>query len=79
MNWFSFAFILVPPQIQHISSGGHLQVKKGTPVRIECIASGECWFLLLLISIDFLSLYNFYRESKTDHNMDEKIRKFTER
>ncbi|KAL5274436.1 LSAMP family protein [Megaselia abdita] len=33
--------ILVPPRIHHISSGGHLQVKKGSSVRIECSASGN--------------------------------------
>ncbi|XP_055384534.1 lachesin [Condylostylus longicornis] len=33
--------ILVPPRIHHISSGGHLQVKKGASVRIECSASGN--------------------------------------
>lgn len=33
--------ISVPPRIHHISSGGHLQVKKGASVRIECSASGE--------------------------------------
>ncbi|XP_070493766.1 protein amalgam isoform X3 [Chironomus tepperi] len=33
--------ILVPARIHHISSGGHLQVKKGGSVRIECSASGN--------------------------------------
>ncbi|XP_059612096.1 limbic system-associated membrane protein-like isoform X2 [Phlebotomus argentipes] len=33
--------ILVPPKINHISSGPHLQVKKGASVRIECSASGN--------------------------------------
>ncbi|GAB0096699.1 Immunoglobulin-like domain superfamily [Sergentomyia squamirostris] len=33
--------ILVPPKINHISSGGHLQVKKGASVRIECSAAGN--------------------------------------
>ncbi|XP_067617413.1 uncharacterized protein [Eurosta solidaginis] len=33
--------ILVPPRIHHISTGGHLQVKKGSSVRIECSASGN--------------------------------------
>ncbi|XP_055678970.1 limbic system-associated membrane protein-like isoform X1 [Lutzomyia longipalpis] len=33
--------ILVPPKINHISSGAHLQVKKGASVRIECSASGN--------------------------------------
>ncbi|XP_037923179.1 limbic system-associated membrane protein isoform X2 [Hermetia illucens] len=33
--------ILVPSRINHISSGGHLQVKKGSSVRIECTASGN--------------------------------------
>lgn len=40
----SFRFFLlfsVPPRIHHISSGGHLQVKKGSSVRIECSASGN--------------------------------------
>ncbi|XP_036324965.1 basement membrane-specific heparan sulfate proteoglycan core protein [Rhagoletis pomonella] len=31
----------VPPRIHHISTGGHLQVKKGSSVRIECSASGN--------------------------------------
>lgn len=31
----------VPSRINHISSGGHLQVKKGSSVRIECTASGN--------------------------------------
>jgi hypothetical protein len=31
----------VPARIHHISSGGHLQVKKGNSVRIECSASGN--------------------------------------
>jgi len=31
----------VPARIHHISSGGHLQVKKGGSVRIECSASGN--------------------------------------
>ncbi|XP_002042971.2 leucine-rich repeats and immunoglobulin-like domains protein 1 isoform X1 [Drosophila sechellia] len=33
--------ILVPPRIHHISTGGHLQVKKGSSVRIECSATGN--------------------------------------
>lgn len=33
--------ISVPARIHHISSGGHLQVKKGGAVRIECSASGN--------------------------------------
>jgi len=33
--------ILVPPKILHVTSGGHLQVKKGSPVRLECNASGN--------------------------------------
>lgn len=33
--------ISVPARIHHISSGGHLQVKKGGSVRIECSASGN--------------------------------------
>ncbi|XP_075147944.1 uncharacterized protein LOC142221942 [Haematobia irritans] len=33
--------ILVPPRIHHMSSSGHLQVKKGSSVRIECSASGN--------------------------------------
>ncbi|XP_046805984.1 uncharacterized protein LOC111675782 isoform X2 [Lucilia cuprina] len=33
--------ILVPPRIHHISTSGHLQVKKGSSVRIECSASGN--------------------------------------
>lgn len=31
----------VPPKINHVTSGGHLQVKKGSPVRLECSASGN--------------------------------------
>lgn len=34
-------WISVPARIHHISSGGHLQVKKGGSVRIECSASGN--------------------------------------
>ncbi|XP_037807384.1 neural cell adhesion molecule 2, partial [Lucilia sericata] len=30
-----------PPRIHHISTSGHLQVKKGSSVRIECSASGN--------------------------------------
>ncbi|XP_037943558.1 lachesin-like [Teleopsis dalmanni] len=33
--------VLLPPRIHHISTGGHLQVKKGSSVRIECSASGN--------------------------------------
>ncbi|XP_059612214.1 neural cell adhesion molecule 2-like [Phlebotomus argentipes] len=33
--------ILVPPVIHHVTSGGSLQVKKGTPVYLECFASGN--------------------------------------
>jgi len=33
--------IPVPPRIHHISTGGHLQVKKGSSVRIECSATGN--------------------------------------
>ncbi|XP_063705258.1 opioid-binding protein/cell adhesion molecule-like [Culicoides brevitarsis] len=33
--------ILVPPRIHHISSGSHLQIKKGSAVKIECAASGN--------------------------------------
>ncbi|CAO1390750.1 unnamed protein product [Diamesa hyperborea] len=33
--------ILIPPKINHVTSGGHLQVKKGSPVRLECSASGN--------------------------------------
>lgn len=36
-----FPIFIVPPRIHHISSGGHMQVKKGNPVRIECSASGN--------------------------------------
>lgn len=40
---FSSVFLLklVPPKIHHVTSGGHLQVKKGSPVRLECSASGN--------------------------------------
>lgn len=31
----------MPPRIHHISTSGHLQVKKGSSVRIECSASGN--------------------------------------
>lgn len=31
----------VPPKINHVTSGGHLQVKKGSPVRLECSATGN--------------------------------------
>lgn len=58
-NWiFLYRFILpVPPRIHHISSGGHMQVKKGASVRIECSASGMfCTFeyLHIIISLDTL-------------------------
>ncbi|XP_063709966.1 neural cell adhesion molecule 2-like [Culicoides brevitarsis] len=33
--------ILVPPKIEHVTSGGHLQVRKGSPVRLECSAKGN--------------------------------------
>ncbi|XP_049277796.1 hemicentin-1-like isoform X1 [Anopheles funestus] len=33
--------ILVPPKITHVTSGGHLQVRKGSPVRLECSATGN--------------------------------------
>lgn len=36
LNLFS-----VPPKIHHVTSGGHLQVKKGSPVRLECSATGN--------------------------------------
>lgn len=36
-----FIFVSVPPKINHVTSGGHLQVKKGSPVRLECSASGN--------------------------------------
>ena len=32
---------LVPAKISHVTSGGHLQVKKGAPVRLECSATGN--------------------------------------
>lgn len=35
---FSFP---VPPVIHHVTSGGHLQIKKGSPVSIECLAYGN--------------------------------------
>ncbi|EAT47866.1 AAEL001018-PA, partial [Aedes aegypti] len=30
-----------PPKITHVTSGGHLQVRKGSPVRLECSATGN--------------------------------------
>jgi len=33
--------IPVPAKISHVTSGGHLQVKKGSPVRLECSATGN--------------------------------------
>ncbi|KAG5679680.1 hypothetical protein PVAND_009234 [Polypedilum vanderplanki] len=33
--------ILIPAKISHVTSGGHLQVKKGSPVRLECSATGN--------------------------------------
>lgn len=36
-----FAINPVPPKINHVTSGGHLQVKKGSPVRLECSATGN--------------------------------------
>uniref|UniRef100_A0A1A9WIF9 Ig-like domain-containing protein n=1 Tax=Glossina brevipalpis TaxID=37001 RepID=A0A1A9WIF9_9MUSC len=33
--------LTLPPRIHHISTSGHLQVKKGSSVRIECSASGN--------------------------------------
>lgn len=45
-------FPTVPPRIHHISSGGHMQVKKGASVRIECSASGKRHaFIYLFIQI----------------------------
>lgn len=38
---FYFFYISVPPKIHHVTSGGHLQVRKGSPVRLECSASGN--------------------------------------
>lgn len=38
---FMFAINSVPPKINHVTSGGHLQVKKGSPVRLECSATGN--------------------------------------
>lgn len=38
---FHSFFPPVPPRIHHISTGGHLQVKKGSSVRIECSATGN--------------------------------------
>lgn len=32
---------LVPPRIHHITSNGRVEVKKGSPVRLECKASGN--------------------------------------
>uniref|UniRef100_A0A8W7PTQ0 Ig-like domain-containing protein n=1 Tax=Anopheles coluzzii TaxID=1518534 RepID=A0A8W7PTQ0_ANOCL len=32
---------VVPPKITHVTSGGHLQVRKGSPVRLECSATGN--------------------------------------
>lgn len=37
---YKFIFI-VPARIHHISSGGALSAKKGSTVRIECLASGN--------------------------------------
>lgn len=33
--------ISVPPRIHHVTSNGRLQVKMGSPVRLECAASGN--------------------------------------
>ncbi|XP_026467218.1 limbic system-associated membrane protein-like isoform X2 [Ctenocephalides felis] len=33
--------IMVPPRIHHVTSNGRLQVKMGSPVRLECAASGN--------------------------------------
>ncbi|XP_055605555.1 neural cell adhesion molecule 2-like [Uranotaenia lowii] len=32
---------MIPPKITHVTSGGHLQVRKGSPVRLECSATGN--------------------------------------
>lgn len=44
LNSFRFFLLLpisVPPKITHVTSGGHLQVRKGSPVRLECSATGN--------------------------------------
>ncbi|XP_055389273.1 neural cell adhesion molecule 2-like [Condylostylus longicornis] len=33
--------ILIPPKIHHVTNGGLIQVKKGSPVRLECSAQGN--------------------------------------
>uniref|UniRef100_A0A182M4I9 Ig-like domain-containing protein n=1 Tax=Anopheles culicifacies TaxID=139723 RepID=A0A182M4I9_9DIPT len=39
--FFLFLPCTVPPKITHVTSGGHLQVRKGSPVRLECSATGN--------------------------------------
>lgn len=48
--FFSLSMLSVPPRIHHISSGGHMQVKKGASVRIECSASGRFSYLHIFTS-----------------------------
>lgn len=40
LSAYKFSFS-VPPVIHHVTSGGHLQIKKGSPVSIECLAYGN--------------------------------------
>lgn len=48
IDLYFFVSFPVPPRIHHISSGGHMQVKKGASVRIECSASGMLFFFLFI-------------------------------
>lgn len=48
----------VPPVIHHVTSGGHLQIKKGSPVSIECLAYGEMENYPRVSSLYLLDLFS---------------------
>lgn len=58
INWF--LVFSVPARIHHISSGGHLQVKKGGSVRIECSASGNPRFNSISRSINSILIISIF-------------------
>lgn len=81
---------VVPPRIHHISSGGHMQVKKGASVRIECSASGKLVHFLFSFSFTgnfhgfrfiwpnwTLLFHQNYRKPQSQHHLDQKVWKST--